>query len=209
MLDYGEVAGFGVATIYEASEKHGLIDVSLLQLTPKSRAAGPARTVLCGQDDNLMVHAVIERIQPGEIVVLTMPQPRAISLVGDLLATQMIAAGAAGLLVDAAVRDSEDLATMGMPVWARYVRARSATKELVGKLDVVVTIGAQVIAPGDIVVLDADGACVIAKDRADEVVAAARRRVEHEQVIRKRYEAGELSLDLNNLRKMLERGPRP
>jgi 4-hydroxy-4-methyl-2-oxoglutarate aldolase len=135
MTDFSELATLGVATLYEASGKAGLIDIPLHQLIGRSRVAGPARTVRCGQDDNLMVHAAIERIRPGDIVVLTMPEPRPIALVGDLLATQMIAAGAAGVLVDAAVRDADDLATLGLPIWARWIRVRGATKTVVGELD--------------------------------------------------------------------------
>src|SRR5512139_3743921 len=93
----------GVATVYEASGREGLIDIPLIQLIPGSRAAGPARTVLCSQDDNLMVHACIEHILPGEVVVLSMPEPRPVALIGELLATQVKVRQAAAVLVDAAV----------------------------------------------------------------------------------------------------------
>ena len=206
MIDYSECAALGVATMYEASGKAGLIDIPLRQLIPRSRAAGPARTVRCAQDDNLMVHAVIERIEKGDIVVLTMPEPRAVSMIGDLLATQMIVAGAAAVLVDAAVRDADDLATMGLPVWARWISARSAAKKAVGELDVPVDAGGTTIAPGDLVVLDGDGACAVARARIDAVVVAARERVETERVNRARYANGERSYDLNDLRKIVAAG---
>ncbi len=204
MTDYQECARLGVATIYEASGKEGLIDIALHQLVPHSRAAGPARTVRCSQDDNLMVHAAIERIRPGEIVVLTMPEPRAVALVGDLLLTQMIAAGAAGVLVDAAIRDAEDLSSMAVPVWARWIRVRGAKKAIPGELDVPVEVGGTTISPGDLVVLDADGACAIRKQRVEEVVAAARTRIETEGRNRERYARGEHSYDINDLRKLVE-----
>src|SRR5689334_19447786 len=107
---------FGVATVYEASGREGLIDIPLTQIVPSSRAAGPARTVRCGQDDNLMVHAVIEQIQLGEVLVLTMPEPRPIALIGDLLVTQIKVRQAAGVLVDAAVRDVTELVELGLPI---------------------------------------------------------------------------------------------
>ena len=206
MIDYAELAKLGVATIYEASGKEGFIDVAFHQLIARSRVAGPARTVRCGQDDNLMVHAAIERIAPGDIVVLTMPEPRAIALVGDLLATQMIAAGAAGLLVDASVRDADDLATMSLPIWAHWICVRGAAKAVVGELDVPVTVGGATIAPGDTVVLDADGACVIARNRLDDVVIAARKRADNESNVRVRYARGERSYDINDLRRIVTAG---
>lgn len=206
MIDYSEIATLGVATIYEASGKEGLIDIPLHQLTPHSRVAGPARTVRCAQDDNLMVHASIERIQRGDIVVLTMTEPGSVALIGDLLVTQMIAAGAAGVLVDAAVRDAEDLAVMPLPVWARWISVRGAAKKTVGELDVPVTVGGATIAPGDVVVLDTDGACVIAQARLDAVLAASRKRAENERVSRERYKNGERSFDINNLRAIVAAG---
>jgi 4-hydroxy-4-methyl-2-oxoglutarate aldolase len=199
-----ELARLGAATVYEASGREGLVDVELRQIVPGSRACGPARTVRCGQDDNLMVHAAMERLQPGEVLVLTMPEPTAVALVGDLLATQAHKRGAAAILVDAAVRDSEELAAIGLPVWARWVRSRGASKTEVGELDVPVTAGGQVIRPGDLVVLDADGATVVAAERAEEVLSASRAREEKERVKREKLQGGALSYELDGLRAIVE-----
>jgi len=199
-----ELARLGAATVYEASGRRGLVDVELHQIVPGSRACGPARTVRCGQDDNLMVHAAMARLQAGEVLVLTMPEPAAVALVGDLLATQAKARGAVALLVDGAVRDSEELVELGLPVWARWIRSRGATKTKVGELDVPVTVGGQEIRPGDLVVLDADGATVVAADRAGEVLTASRAREERERVKREKLAAGELSYDLDGLRAIVE-----
>ena len=195
-----ELARLGVATVYEASGRHGLIDADLMQIVPGSRCAGPARVALCGQADNLAVHAVMADLQPGEVLVLTMPEPAPVALLGDLLATQAKVHGAAGVLVDAAVRDVEELAELGLPVWARWVRVRGADKRHHGWLDVPVTVGGVEIRPGDIVVMDADGACVVAAERAGEVLAAAREREENERVKREKLQAGALSYDLDGLR---------
>ncbi|MCL6438308.1 MAG: 4-carboxy-4-hydroxy-2-oxoadipate aldolase/oxaloacetate decarboxylase [Rubrobacteraceae bacterium] len=202
----GELARLGVATVYEASGRRGLVDASFVQVVPGSKVAGPARTVLCGQDDNLMVHAVMERVQPGEVLVITMPEPAPVALVGELLAVQAKVRGAAGVLVDASVRDLEELKELGLPVWARWVRVRGATKTEVGKLDAPVEVGGARISPGDIVVLDADGAVVVEAGRAGEVLEASRAREERERSFRKKLETGELSYDLHGLREAVEGG---
>jgi 4-hydroxy-4-methyl-2-oxoglutarate aldolase len=202
--ELAQLARLGSATVYEAGGRRGYIDLDLHQIVPGSRVAGPARTVRCGQDDNLMVHAVIERIEPGDVVVVTMPQPRAVALVGDLLATQARIAGAAGLLVDASVRDAEELAAMGLPVWARWVRVRGATKAVVGEIDVPVTVGGTSIRPGDVVVLDADGGAVVDAERVSDVLVAALEREEKERVKRERLSAGERSYDMDGLRAVVE-----
>jgi 4-hydroxy-4-methyl-2-oxoglutarate aldolase len=199
-----DLARLGTATVYEASGREGLIDLDLHQLIPGSRAAGPARTVRCGQGDNLMVHAAMDKAQPGDVLVLTMPEPEPVALIGDLLATQARGRGVAAVLVDAAVRDAEDLRELGLPVWAHWVRVRGATKTEVGAIDEPVEVGGATIRPGDHVVLDADGAVVVRSERLDDVLAASRERAEYERGKRAQLEAGALSYDLDGLRARVE-----
>ena len=194
------LAELGVATVYEASGREGLLDLSLTQLLPGSRVAGPARTVLCGQDDNLMVHAIMEQVQPGEVLVLTMPEPNPIALVGELLATQAKVRGAAGILVDAAVRDVEELVELGLPIWTRHIRVKGATKTKIGQMNGRVTVGGTIVNPGDIVVLDADGAAAVKRERLADVLVKAEARLEREAQMRTRLEAGEMSYDIHGLR---------
>jgi 4-hydroxy-4-methyl-2-oxoglutarate aldolase len=195
----------GVATVYEASGREGLIDVLLIQVIPGTRVAGPARTVLCGQDDNLMVHAVIEQIQPGEVLVLTMPEPAPVALVGELLATQVKVRGASAILVDAAVRDVEELAKLGLPIWTRFIRVKGATKTKIGKINGTVVIGGTQIASGDIVVMDADGAVCVKCARAEQVLKASEERMEKEARLREKLLAGQTSYDLHGLSAYVER----
>jgi 4-hydroxy-4-methyl-2-oxoglutarate aldolase len=166
--------------------------------------AGPARTVRCGQGDNLMVHAAMSVVQPGDVLVLTMPEPEPFALVGDLLATQAQAQRAAAILVDGAVRDVEELVELGLPIWARFVSIRGAGKDVVGAIDETVTVGGQRIEPGDVVVLDADGAAVVPRARVEEVLAASLEREEREATKRVRLRAGALSYDLDGLRARVE-----
>jgi 4-hydroxy-4-methyl-2-oxoglutarate aldolase len=194
-----QLARLGAATVYEASGREGLVDVELKQLVAGSRACGPARIARCGQDDNLMVHAVMAALQPGEVLVLTMPEPAPVALLGDLLATQAQVRGAAAVLVDAAVRDSEELAEMGLPIWARWIRSRGATKRVAGELDVPVMVGGATIRPGDLVVLDADGVTVVAAERAQEVLEASLAREANEADKRAKLQAGALSFELDGL----------
>jgi len=195
----------GVATIYEAAGRKGLLDLPLIQLLPGSRMAGLARTVLCGQDDNLMVHACIEQIQTGEILVLSMPEPSPVALIGELLATQVKVRAAAGILVDAAVRDVDELVELGLPIWAHHIRARGATKTKIGQLNVPVTIGGTQICPGDILVLDSDGGVCVAYGRVEEVLSASEARFEREASLRQKLNAGEISFDLHGLREVVDK----
>jgi 4-hydroxy-4-methyl-2-oxoglutarate aldolase len=199
-----ELARLGSATVYEASGREGMVDLTFEQVIPGSRAAGPARTVRCGQGDNLMVHAVMERVEQGDVVVLTMPEPEPVALVGELLATQAERRGAAALLVDAAVRDVEELRELGLPVWARWVRVRGAEKAAAGSIDEPVEVGGAEIRPGDTVVLDADGVVAVRRERLGEVLAASRERAQREVEKRARLAEGALSYDLDGLRRFVE-----
>jgi 4-hydroxy-4-methyl-2-oxoglutarate aldolase len=143
-------------------------------------------------------------VQPGEVLVLTMPTPRPIALVGELLATQAKAHGAAALLVDASVRDVEELQGLGLPIWARWVRVAGAAKDVAGTIGEPVEVGGAAIRQGDIVVLDADGVAVVESERLDETLQAARERAEKERVKREKLAAGELSYDLDGLRARVE-----
>ena len=199
-----DLAAFGSATVYEASGREGLVDLDWHMLIRGARVAGPARTVRCGQGDNLMVHAVMDKAEEGDVLVLTMPEPEPVALVGDLLVTQAKERGVAALLVDAAVRDVWDLHELGVPIWTRWIRVEGATKTEVGRIDEPVEVGGATIRPGDAVVLDADGVVVVRQERIDEVVAASRERVETERIKRMRLQGGQLSYDIDNLRARVE-----
>jgi len=204
VTDYAEIARLGVATLHEAAGRTGIVELPLTRVVPGSRVAGPARTALCAPGDNTMVHALVAHARPGDILVLTSVEPAPVAFVGDLLATQAQTQGVAGILVDGAVRDLDELAELGLPIWTRFVRAQGATKGEVGKLDVPVVVGGVEISPGDLVVMDCDGAVVVPADRVDEMLPAARERAERETAVRQRYRDGDLSYDLQGLRALVE-----
>jgi 4-hydroxy-4-methyl-2-oxoglutarate aldolase len=204
VTDYATLAELGVATVHEAAGRVGIVDLPLTQVVAGSRVAGPARIARCVSGDNTMVHAAVAHAEPGDVLVLTSDEPAPIALVGELIATQAQVQGVAGILVDGAVRDLDELAAIGLPIWARFVRAQGATKGAVGKLDVPVVIGGAEIRPGDLVVMDCDGAMALPSARVDEVLPLALERAEHERAMRQQYAAGELSYDVQGLREIVE-----
>lgn len=204
MTDYPTLAQLGVATVHEAAGRTGVIDIPLTQVVAGSRVAGPARIALCAPGDNTMAHAVVAHANPGDVLILTSAEPAPVALVGELLATQAQTRGVAGILVDGAVRDLDELAAIGLPIWTRFVRAQGATKGTAGKLDVPVVIGGTEIRPGDLVVMDCDGAVALPSVQVDEVLALALERAERERAMRQRYASGELSYDLQGLRDLVE-----
>lgn len=201
---FERAAAYGVSTMFEAAGRRGLIDLDFIAHVPEARVAGIARTVMCGQDDNLMVPMAIAAARPGDVLVLRMPESRPVSLLGELLATQCVVAGIVAVVVDAAIRDAIAIRDLGLPVWSRFVRARSANKRHVGTLDVPFEIGGTRVAAGDLIVCDGDGVLAVAADRAAAVVALASERDAAEALKRERYRAGEFSYDLDGLRAIVE-----
>lgn len=197
-------AANGTATVYEASGREGLINMPLTALHPGARVAGTALPVMCGPSDNLMVHACIEHIKLGDVVVLCAPDSEPVALIGDLLYMQIAMRGAVGILVDAAVRDVAELKEGSVPTWTRHVRAYGATKDKRGTVGQPVTVGGATVARGDVIVLDDDGAVVVSQARYQQVLYASDERTRKEERSREAYRSGVLSLDQNKLRHLIE-----
>lgn len=197
-------AQYGVATLHEANRRRGLM-LDIHPVVPGTRVCGPAVTSLNHAGDNLMLHAAVEVCEPGDVLVVATLSPSAHGMFGELLATQCRAQGIAGVVLDAGVRDKRDLQDMSFPVWSRAVSAAGTVKATPGWVNVPVVCGSATVNPGDLVVADDDGAMVIPRTEVAAAVEAARVREEREAANRARFQAGELSLDVNNLRPLLAR----
>ena len=197
------LAELGVSTVHEADQRRGALDPAIRPIQAGVRIAGAAVTVSCPPGDNLMVHAAIEFLRRGDILVVTTTSPSTDGMIGELLATSMRAHGAVGLVTAASVRDAEELRAMGFPVWARAINPQGTTKTKPGSVNVPVVCGGQLVHPGDAIVADDDGVVVVPRSRSAEVLEAGRKRADDEVAKRARFAAGELGVDMYGLRSLL------
>lgn len=194
----------GVATVHEAMGRRGLLEPTIRPIFPGARVAGSAVTVVCTPGDNLMIHAAIAVVRPGDVLVVTTFSPSTAGMFGELLAESSKAHGVAGLVIDAGVRDTAELTTMGFPVWSRAVSAQGTTKAIPGSVNVPIVCAGAPVDPGDVVVADADGVVIVPRADAASVVTAANERLAREDRTRERLRARELGLDIYGLRDVLD-----
>jgi 4-hydroxy-4-methyl-2-oxoglutarate aldolase len=198
------LGGYGVATVHEALGRTGYLGPEFRPAWAGARAGGTAVTALCWPGDNLMIHVAVEQCRPGDVLVVATASPSTDGLFGELLATSLARRGVRGVVLACGLRDVADLRGMGFPAWSRAVSAQGSVKATAGAVNVPVTLGNQVVHPGDVVLGDDDGVVVVPRADVGRALTASRARLEKEAAAREAFRTGELGLDRYGLRARLE-----
>jgi 4-hydroxy-4-methyl-2-oxoglutarate aldolase len=197
------LGALGTATVHEAYGRIGLMKPYMRPVWTGGEAAGTAVTVLAHPGDNWMIHVAVEQCKPGDILVVGCSTDNTDGMFGDLLATSLMARGVTGLIIDAGARDAKSLHEMGFPVWSRAISAKGTVKATLGAVNVPVVCAGVNVMPGDAVIADDDGVVVVRRKDVADVVTKGEKRFADEDGKRKRLAAGELGLDMYNMREAL------
>jgi 4-hydroxy-4-methyl-2-oxoglutarate aldolase len=202
-----ELGRYGVATIHEAQDRTGLMAPYMRPIWTGAHISGTAVTVSVPPCDNWMIHVAIEQCQPGDIMVIAPTSFSDAGYFGDLLGASLKAHGVTGVVLDAGCRDIAVLREAGFPVWSKAISAQGTVKETLGDVNMPIVCAGQIVHPGDVIVADDDGIVVVPRLQADEIAKKSAAREAREDQIRARYDAGELGIDINNMRpRLAEKG---
>ncbi|WP_027943387.1 4-carboxy-4-hydroxy-2-oxoadipate aldolase/oxaloacetate decarboxylase [Amycolatopsis taiwanensis] len=197
--DTQELLTLGTATLYEASGLDCFLDAAFRPAWDGAQVVGRAVPVSAQIGDNLALHHGIEAAGPGDVLVVD-GGGAPFGYWGEVMGVAAQARGIRGLVIDGGVRDTQQLAALGFPVFSTAISIRGTIKQWPGTVGLAITLRGRVVRRGDIVVADRDGIVVLPAAEYDRILDASRSRAEKEESFMDRLRSGETTLDVYDFR---------
>jgi 4-hydroxy-4-methyl-2-oxoglutarate aldolase len=198
------IAKFSPATLHEAQGRRGALSSRLKPVDYRMKLCGPAFTVKCAPRDNIMLQLAINYAKPGDIIVVSAGEYEEAGSFGDVLANACLSKGIGGLVTDTGVRDTLQLRDLGFPVFSLSVCIKGTVKETLAAVNDPITIGVELVFPGDIIVGDADGLVIVRNGEGLAVAELAQAREDAEAGYIAAYKAGKSVIEVSNLEPVLK-----
>lgn len=195
-MTINDLSRFSAATLHEALGKIGNLPSAIKPINPGMKICGPAYTVQTMPRDNILLHRAYAYAKPGDVLIAHCSDYYEAGYWGDLMSLGAKTKGIAGLVIDACVRDADDIEAMGFPVFSRGLCIRGTSNHGDGTLNEPIIIGGVTIYPGDIIVGDRDGVVVVPQGRIDEAIEKATAREAKEEAVRVQLRQGKTSLEI-------------
>jgi len=173
-------ADFPSSILADVAGRRGALSSRIAPLAPTMRIAGTAITVEVRPGDNLMIHAAMAIAKPGDVLVIDGKGDESCALMGEIMVSQCMALGIAGVIIYGAVRDTEAIRALGFPMYATGANPNGPTKLVPGRINWPVSVGGVTVNPGDLVVADADGVVVVEPSKVPAVLDAAKQKLSDE-----------------------------
>jgi 4-hydroxy-4-methyl-2-oxoglutarate aldolase len=198
------LAQYATPTLFEAATEVAALGTMIIPLSRPIRLCGPAFTVRAAPADNLPVHNALAEAPAGSVLAIATEGDAAHAFWGEIMTEAALARGVAGLVIDAAVRDTAAIRRSGFPIFSAGIAVAGPGKKWRGILQQPIELAGAVIRPGDWIVGDDDGVVVVPAQVTERVIELAQARVEKEARIIERLRGGELTVDLLGLREMVD-----
>lgn len=173
---------FAASILADVAGRRGTLDGRIAPVSPSARMAGPAFTIEVRPGDNLMIHAAMAMAKPGDILVVDGKADRTCALMGSIMINACKKLGIAGVVLDAAHRDTEELRELGFPIYSVGSNPNGPTKFVPGRINWPISCGGVAVHPGDLIVGDADGVVVVEREKAGSLLDLAAQKVTDERM---------------------------
>jgi 4-hydroxy-4-methyl-2-oxoglutarate aldolase len=192
------------ATLHEAYGQKGAFYANIRPIRPGMKLCGPVVTVKARPADNLIVHKAIYVSRPGDVMLVDTGSYAEGGFWGEIMTVAAIQRGIAGLVTDGSVRDTDEIAEMGFPVFSQGISIKGTSKDCLGAINHAIVFSGVMVKPGDLIAADSDGVVVVAREDVSDLLQKALQREKKEKQVIEEIRSGKTTLEIYGFDRKLQ-----